>query len=151
MTTPDHDLALEPTNTDWDAVPVPPIDLDVLLVEQPILPWGTKVLLQRDDPETQRASGLLIPQHVASRHQKNEGRVVAVGPHCTEYARGLVGKTVLYANYSGEEVDIRGTKYLIMMEEAIHAVLSGAVPVGEPQPEPQPQPVAPVPSVIVQE
>lgn len=93
-----------------------------------IKPIADRVVVEAAPAETVTASGIYIPDTAQEKPQK--GTVVAVGPG--KYAEGtgtlipmtvVIGDTVLYGKYAGQESQIGGKDYLIMKESDIYAVL----------------------------
>lgn len=90
-------------------------------------PLSDRVLVEPIEVEEKTASGILIPDTAKERPQ--QGKVVAVGPgRVAEDGKQLPvavkeGQTVLFAQYAGTEVKVEGTKYLIMSENDILAIV----------------------------
>ena len=94
-------------------------------------PLHDRVLIRRVEAEEKTSGGIIIPD--TAKEKPMEGEVVAVGPG----ARGEDGKLqpldvkagdrVLFGKWSGTEVKIDGTEYLIMKESDIMGVLSEEV------------------------
>ncbi|PZX55743.1 co-chaperone GroES [Algoriphagus chordae] len=87
-----------------------------------IKPLADRVLVQPAAAEEKTASGLYIPDTAKEKPQK--GIVVAVGNgKKDEPITVKVGDTVLYGKYSGTELTVEGSDYLIMRESDIFAIL----------------------------
>ncbi|MDR3095145.1 MAG: co-chaperone GroES [Bacteroidales bacterium] len=87
-----------------------------------IKPLSDRVLVQPQEAESKTASGLIIPDTAKEKPQK--GTVVAVGPGTKdETIQVNVGDVVLYGKYSGTELNVDGTDYLIMRQSDILAVI----------------------------
>jgi chaperonin GroES len=87
-----------------------------------IKPLADRVLVQPAEAEVKTASGLYIPDSAKEKPQK--GTVVAVGNgKIDEPMTVKVGDTVLYGKYSGTELSVEGSEYLIMRESDIFAIL----------------------------
>ena len=72
--------------------------------------------------ETKTASGIIIPDTAKEKPQK--GKVVAVGPGTKDEKMTVKeGDTVLYGKYSGTELKLDGTDYLMMRESDILAIV----------------------------
>ena len=81
-----------------------------------------RVVIEPKAAETQTASGLFIPD--TAKEKPQQGVVVAVGPGKKDEAMEVaVGDVVIYGKYSGTEVSVDGTDYLIMKQSDILAVL----------------------------
>ena len=87
-----------------------------------IQPLSDRVVIKAAEAETKTAGGLIIPDTAKEKPQK--GEVVAVGPgKVDEPTTVKVGDTVLYGKYSGTEISIDGSDYLIMRESDILAIV----------------------------
>ena len=81
-----------------------------------------RVLVQPAAAEEKTASGLYIPDTAKEKPQR--GTVVAVGNGKKDEPLTVkVGDTVLYGKYSGTELSVDGSDYLIMRESDIFAIL----------------------------
>ena len=100
-----------------------------------VRPLHDRVVVKRlEDKEVMRG-GIVIPD--TAKEKPQEGEVIAVGSgkvleNGTRLAMDLkVGDRVLFGKYAGSEIKLDGQEYLIMREEDILGVLSGAAePVG---------------------
>ena len=87
-----------------------------------IKPLADRVLIKPAPAEDKTASGLYIPDTAKEKPQR--GEVVAAGPGKPEEPITVsVGDTVLYGKYSGTEINLDGTDYLIMRESDILAIV----------------------------
>ena len=87
-----------------------------------IKPLADRVLVEPLEAETKTASGIIIPDTAKEKHQK--GTVVAVGPGTKDEPLTVkIGDVVLYGKYSGTELKLEGTEYLIMRESDILAII----------------------------
>jgi len=87
-----------------------------------IQPLSDRVVVEPQAAETKTASGLYIPD--SAKEKPQQGTVVAVGKGKKDYDMTVkVGDTVLYGKYSGSELKLEGTDYLIMREEDILAIV----------------------------
>lgn len=87
-----------------------------------IQPLSDRVVIKAAEAETKTKSGIIIPDSAKEKPQK--GEVVAVGPgKIDEPTTVKVGDTVLYGKYSGTEISIDGSDYLIMRESDILAIV----------------------------
>ena len=95
-------------------------------------PLHDRVVVKRIEAEEKTAGGIIIPDTAKVKPQ--QGEVVAIGPGGRDEVGKLVpidlqvGDRVLFGKWSGTEVKIDGTEYLIMKENDIMGVLveSGA-------------------------
>ncbi|MDW3649269.1 MAG: co-chaperone GroES [Bacteroidia bacterium] len=87
-----------------------------------IKPLADRVLVEPAQAEEKTASGIYIPDTAKEKPQK--GTVVAVGPGKKDEPTTVsVGDTVLYGKYSGTEINVEGTDYLMMRESDILAII----------------------------
>jgi len=87
-----------------------------------IKPLADRVLVQPMEAESKTASGLIIPDTAKEKPQK--GTVIAAGPGTKdEEMQVKPGDVVLYGKYSGTELNVDGTDYLMMRQSDILAVI----------------------------
>ena len=87
-----------------------------------IKPLADRVVVEPAGAETKTVSGIIIPDTAKEKPQR--GKVVAVGNGTKDQAMTVkVGDEVLYGKYSGTEISIDGTNYLIMRESDIYAIV----------------------------
>jgi len=85
-------------------------------------PLADRVLVEPAPAEEKTASGIIIPD--TAKEKPLKGNVVAVGEGKKDEPMTLkVGDQVLYGQYSGTELKLDGTTYLIMREADIYGVL----------------------------
>ena len=86
-------------------------------------PLGNRIVVQPLEEEAQvSAGGIYIPDTAKEKPQK--GKVVAVGSGKKDYEMTVkVGDTVLYGKYSGTELKLDGSDYLMMREDDILAII----------------------------
>jgi chaperonin GroES len=90
-------------------------------------PLHDRVLVKRLDEQEERHGSIIIPD--TAKEKPQEGKVIAVGAgKVTEGGKKQPlsvkqGDRILFGKYSGSEVKIDGTEYLIMREEDILGVL----------------------------
>jgi len=74
-----------------------------------------KILVQPKEAEKKTASGIIIPD--SAKEKPQIGVVALVGaPKKDELMEVSVGDTVFYGKYSGTELTIDGTDYLLMSQ-----------------------------------
>lgn len=87
-----------------------------------IKPLADRVLVEAAPAEEKTASGIIIPDTAKEKPQK--GKVIAVGNGKKDEPMTVkVGDTVLYGKYSGTELSVDGTDYLMMRESDIFAIV----------------------------
>jgi chaperonin GroES len=85
-------------------------------------PNEDRVLVEPAEAETKTASGIIIPDTAKEKPQK--GKVIAVGEGLKDKPVTVkVGDSVLYGKYSGTEIIIEGTEYLIMRNSDIFGTI----------------------------
>jgi len=96
-----------------------------------VKPLSDRILVRRIEEAEMKRGGIIIPD--TAKEKPQQGEVVAVGPgRMTEEGKRVAldvkkGDKILMGKYSGTEVKIDGTDYLIMREEEVLAI------VGEPK------------------
>ncbi len=87
-----------------------------------IKPLADRVLVLPEAAEEKTASGIIIPDTAKEKPQR--GTVVAVGNGKKDEPMTVkAGDTVLYGKYSGTEITVDDTEYLIMRESDIFAIV----------------------------
>jgi chaperonin GroES len=85
------------------------------------------VLIQRVESEEKTASGIIIPD--TAQEKPMQGKVISVGSGARDENGKVVpldvkaGDSVLFGKWSGTEVKIDGTEYLIMKESDIMGIM----------------------------
>ncbi len=92
-----------------------------------VKPLADRVVIKPAQAEEKTKGGIILPD--TAKEKPVIGEVVAVGPgKVTEDGKKVlpevkVGDKVLYGKYSGTEVTIDGSEYLIMREADIFAIM----------------------------
>lgn len=88
-----------------------------------IKPLGLRVLALPEEAETKTASGIIIPDSAQEKQQR--AKVVAISKELENEENNelKVGDTVLYGKYSGTELNINNTDYLMLKKEDILAIV----------------------------
>jgi len=92
-----------------------------------IKPLFDRVVIKRMEEEKMSAGGIVIPDSAAEKPIK--GEVIAVGAGkaldsgSTRAPAVKVGDKVMFGKYAGTEVKLDGTKYLVVREDDIFAIL----------------------------
>ena len=90
-------------------------------------PLHDRVVVRRVESEERTAGGIIIPD--TAKEKPQEGEIVAVGPGGRDEAGKLIpldvkaGDRILFGKWSGTEVKIDGTEYLIMKESDVMGVI----------------------------
>ena len=86
-----------------------------------IKPLADRVLVL-PAPAEEKVGGIIIPDTAKEKPQR--GNVIAVGEGTKDDKMVLkAGDEVLYGKYSGTEIESEGTKYLIMRQSDVLAVV----------------------------
>ncbi|MBO5679437.1 MAG: co-chaperone GroES [Bacteroidaceae bacterium] len=87
-----------------------------------IKPLADRVLVVPAPAEERTIGGIIIPD--TAKEKPLKGEVVAVGNGTKDEDMVVkVGDTVLYGKYAGTELELDGTKYLIMRQSDILAIV----------------------------
>jgi chaperonin GroES len=90
-------------------------------------PLHDRVLVEREDSEEKTAGGIIIPD--TAKEKPMQGKIVAVGSGARDEQGKATpldvkaGDTVLFGKWSGTEIKLDGTDYLIMKESDIMGIL----------------------------
>ena len=87
-----------------------------------IKPFDDRVLVEQEEvEESTTKSGLIIPD--SAKEKPRTGKVVEVGTD-EELAENIkVGDKIVFAKFTGDEVEFEGQKYLIVSRSDILAVI----------------------------
>lgn len=94
-----------------------------------VRPLRDRILVTRLEEAEQRIGGIIIPD--SAKEKPQQGKVVAVGRGRVNDKGELfpldvkVGDTVLFGKYTGTEIKLDGTEYLILREEEVLGVVEG--------------------------
>ena len=91
-----------------------------------LVPLGDRVVLKQVEAEETPKSGIVLPGQAQEKPQQAE--VVAVGPGGVVEGKEVkmevaVGDKVIYSKYSGTEVKMDGTEYIIVKQNDILAIV----------------------------
>jgi chaperonin GroES len=92
-----------------------------------VTPLADRILIKRLEGAEEKRGGIIIPD--TAKEKPQQGEVVAVGPgRVTDDGKRVVpevkkGQRVLIGKYSGTEVKIDGTEYVILREEDILGIV----------------------------
>jgi chaperonin GroES len=92
-----------------------------------MIPLGDRVIVRLLEKEETKKGNIIIPDTAKERPQ--EGEVVAVGKGRLTNSGSRVepevkkGDRVLFAKYAGNEISMDDSKYLVMKEDEILAIL----------------------------
>ena len=87
-----------------------------------IKPLADRVLIKPAASEEKTACGIILPD--SAKEKPLRGEVIAVGNGTKDEEMILkAGDQVLYGKYAGTELDLDGTKYLIMRQSDVLAII----------------------------
>ena len=91
-----------------------------------LVPLGDRVVLKQVEAEETTKSGIVLPGQAQEKPQQAE--VVAVGPGGVVDGKEVkmevaVGDKVIYSKYSGTEVKLEGTEYIIVKQNDFLAIV----------------------------
>ena len=93
-------------------------------------PLHDRVVVKRVAEEEKTKGGIIIPD--TAKEKPMEGEIVSVGPGARDESGKLVpldvkaGDRILFGKWSGTEIKLDGTEYLIMKESDIMGILEGS-------------------------
>jgi chaperonin GroES len=93
-----------------------------------VRPLADRILIRRIEEKESIRGGIIIPD--TAKEKPQEGEVVAVGPgRLTEEGKRIAmevktGDRILIGKYSGTDVKIDGTEYVILREDDVLGVLA---------------------------
>lgn len=95
-----------------------------------IRPLYDRIVVKRIDEQETTRNGIIIPD--SAKEKPQEGEVMAVG-HGKRLEDGKLvaldvkaGDRILFGKYSGNEITLEGTEYIIMREDDVLGVLDSA-------------------------
>ena len=92
-----------------------------------VKPLHDRIIVQRLDEGEQQIGGIIIPD--SAKEKPMQGKVLAVGDgRITEDGKRIPldvrpGNLILFGKYSGQEIKLDGTEYLIVKEDEVLAVI----------------------------
>ncbi len=95
-----------------------------------IRPLYDRIVVKRIEEQEAARNGIIIPD--SAREKPQEGEVMAVGKGKRADDGQLValdvkaGDRILFGKYSGNEIKLEGTEYIIMREDDVLGVLDAA-------------------------
>jgi len=87
-----------------------------------IKPFEDRVLIEPEEvAESKSKSGIILPD--TAKEKPRRGKVVGVGTDEELAEKIKVGDTVVYAKFTGDEIEFEDKKYLIISKGDILAVI----------------------------
>jgi chaperonin GroES len=100
-----------------------------------IRPLYDRIVVKRISEQETTRNGIVIPD--SAKEKPQEGEVMAVG-HGKRLEDGKLvaldvqaGDRILFGKYSGNEITLKGTEYIIMREDDVLGVLASAAKAAE--------------------
>jgi chaperonin GroES len=88
-----------------------------------IKPFDDRVLVEAEEvTESQTKSGIILPD--SAKEKPRRGKVVEVGTDEELADKIKVGDTLVYAKFTGDEIEFEDKKYLIISRGDILAVIN---------------------------
>ena len=88
-----------------------------------IKPFEDRVLVEPEEvTESKTKAGIILPD--TAKEKPRRGKVVEVGTDEELAEKIKVGDTVVYAKFTGDEIEFEGKNYLIISRSDILAVIS---------------------------
>ncbi len=102
-----------------------------------VRPLHDRIIVQRLDEGEQQIGGIIIPD--SAKEKPMQGKVLAVGDgRMTDDGKRIpldvqAGNLILFGKYSGQEIKLDGTEYLIVKEDEVLAVIDDAKSTKKPE------------------
>ncbi len=94
-----------------------------------IRPLHDRIIVERLDEGEQKIGGIIIPD--SAKEKPQQGKVIAAGAgkildNGTRQPLDVkAGDRILFGKYSGQEIRLEGTDYLIVREEEVLGIVGG--------------------------
>lgn len=86
-----------------------------------IRPLADRVLIEPHKADEKTKGGIIIPNQ---KERKSQGTVIAVGPGTSKITMTVQkDDVVIYGQYAGTEVEVKGRKLLLIRQSDIFAVV----------------------------
>lgn len=91
-------------------------------------PLADRLVVEPQEQEEQTSGGIILPE--TAKEKPQQGKVIAAGPGARKESgervdmEVKVDDVVLYAKYSGTNIKLNGTEYLILKESDVLAIVS---------------------------
>lgn len=82
------------------------------------VPLGKRVLIERQEESNTTASGIIIPD--TAKEKPSHGKVVAIS---SEIENVKVNDTVVFGKYSGSELTVEGSTYLVLEADDLLGIM----------------------------
>jgi chaperonin GroES len=95
-----------------------------------IRPLYDRMVVKRIEEKETRRSGIIIPDSAKEKPQEGEVMAIGKGKRLDDGKMAAldikVGDRVLFGKYSGNEIELDGTEYIIMREDDVLGVLDAS-------------------------
>jgi chaperonin GroES len=95
-----------------------------------IRPLYDRIVVKRIDEEETTRSGIIIPDSAKEKPQEGEVMAIGKGKRLEDGKMAALdikaGDRVLFGKYSGNEIKLDGTEYIIMREDDVLGVLDAS-------------------------
>ncbi len=99
-----------------------------------IRPLYDRIVVKRIEEQETTRNGIFIPDSAKEKPQEGEVMAIGKGKRLDDGQMVAldvqVGDRILFGKYSGNEIQLEGTEYIIMREEDVLGVLDVAPPAG---------------------
>lgn len=85
-------------------------------------PIFDRVLIERVDSSLSKrvkSAGLVLPDTISENYKSSQGLLVMCGEECHDTVKALLGKEILFARYSGDEIKLNGKEYLLATDKDV--------------------------------
>jgi len=92
-----------------------------------VKPLHDRILIQRIEPEESSAGGIILTSSAQDKPMR--GKVIAAGPGKMLDSGNVIplsvkaGDEVLFGQYSGTEIKMNGSEYMVMREDDIMGII----------------------------
>lgn len=89
-------------------------------------PIFDRILIERDKSDLEKRterSGIIITEQTKDSIKASLGTLIKCGDDCHDLVKAMVGKKVLFARYSGDEIKVDGMEYLLATDRDIFGLL----------------------------
>jgi len=90
-------------------------------------PLYDRILVERVESEEVTKGGIILPD--TAKEKPQQGKIIAVGSGKRTDEGKIIplelkaGDTILFGKYSGSEIKIEGTEYIIMKEDDVYGLV----------------------------
>lgn len=97
-------------------------------------PIFDRVLIKRHDSALEKKTnkaGLILPDNVSDKYKSSIGTLVQCGDGCVDEVKVLLGKSVLFARYSGDEIKLNNEEFLLATDRDIFGGIDDSSTIAE--------------------